>query len=112
MRSLRSQIHIVQRTFGVVNAGFDNMEIPVGGSETCMPHKALQIKCIAAGFQYMRSKTMPQSVNCTGFCDSRFILVYSEHMFYPSILEASIVPPAGKQVMVWTGRLKNLPVPS
>ena len=67
----------------MVNACFDNMKVSVGGSETRMPHKALKIESIAAGFQYMRGKTMPQSMDSAGLSDSRFGLVYSEHVFHP-----------------------------
>ena len=84
MRSLRSQIHIVQRTFGVVNAGFDNMEVSVGGGETRMPHKALQVECIAAGFQHMRSKTMSQRMNSAWFNDPCLSFVYFEHNVLPT----------------------------
>lgn len=100
MRSLRSQIYIVQRTLGVVNAGFNNMEISVGGSETSMPHKALQIEHITAGFQYMRSKTMPQSVDSAGLSDSRLCFIHFEQVFYLAFMEITPIPSAWEQVML------------
>ena len=87
MRSLRSQVHIIQRALGVVNAGLDYMEISVGGGETRMPHKTLQIESIAAGFQYMRGKTMSQSMNCTGLSNPRFRLIQFEQVFYSFFME-------------------------
>ena len=77
-----------------------------------MPHKALQIECIAAGFQHMRSKTMSQRMNSAWFNDPCLSFVYFEHMFYPPLTEITLIPSAREQIMFGAGWLKNSPIPS
>ena len=105
-------MHIVKRTLGVVNASLNNMEISVGGSKTSMTQKTLQIEYITTSFQYVRSKTMSQSMNGAWLSDSRLSLVFFELVFYPRIIEITLIPSAREQIMFWTGWLKNSPIPS
>ena len=77
-----------------------------------MPQKLLDVKHICASLQRMSSETVTKRMYRTGCSDSCLLLINIEHMFYPSSRKVSLVPSAGKQVMVRTGRFKDLPVSS
>ena len=98
----RLLVQAVRRARGPIHAGLGNMEVCISRGKTGMSQKLFDIKHICASFKRMSSKAVTKRVYCPGRSDSCLFLVYIKHVFHPSGRKISLVPSAGKQVMIWT----------